>query len=95
MFIEEVKNFHVDPSRNVKKSSSKIKFRGWPHFSVCGFNFVVFIKNRENHEILSTQNLIHVRYNANVYTALRSVKLSMTSLTVLAMCAHNVFNVVH
>ena len=27
-----------------------------------GFNFAVFIKNRENREILSTRNLIHVRY---------------------------------
>ena len=56
--------FSCRPFRKREKSSSKIKFRGWPHFSVFR---VDFIKNRENREILSTRNLIQVRY-ACVYT---------------------------
>ena len=49
--LEEVNFFHVDPSGNVKKTSSKINFRGWPHLSVFRVDL-----------ILSTRNLIHVRY---------------------------------
>ena len=61
------KQFSCIPFRKREKAVQKlnfawIKFRGWLHLSVFRVDLIFFDKNRENREILSTQNFIHVRY---------------------------------
>ena len=90
--LEEVKKFHVDPSGNVKKAVQKlnfawIKFSGWPHFSVFRVDLISRFFSKT--EILSTRNLIHVRYII-FYILFFHTQQNLRILLLTISCLHTV-----